>query len=224
MQQEETLNGFWSAQTDSPLQLLQRALLFGSFFSTSGGRTWPQQYNSLHRAARGTEALLRDSWTAQALLLQPEDPASFTVTLLHQRRHERCKAVFPPCKTLENAQLKHSVAFTHSHPAGSSSPMNYTTGWVQAVRCDFITKSQDGIWNIFSLKCLETLLWSMFEYGLDLGKSLFYWRREFQSFTCLASISNTRRRSKILTANNANVVLSNKGEHSSWIFQCFRTS
>lgn len=29
------LNGFWSAWTDTPLQLLQRALLFGSFFSTS---------------------------------------------------------------------------------------------------------------------------------------------------------------------------------------------
>lgn len=31
----ECLNGFWSAWTDTPLQLLQRALLFGSFFSTS---------------------------------------------------------------------------------------------------------------------------------------------------------------------------------------------
>lgn len=112
------------------------------------------------------------------LLLQPEDPALFNVTLLHQRRYKRCEALLSPCKTLENTEFKssvysnsegndsqedeQSVASAHSQPAGISMQTIHPTGWAQAVRWDFITKSQEERWNISSLKSLKTLLWLMF--------------------------------------------------------------
>lgn len=52
--------------SDTPLQLLRRAARFASFFSSSGGRTWPQLNSSVHRAGRRTKASLRDSWTSVA--------------------------------------------------------------------------------------------------------------------------------------------------------------